>query len=92
MKWDIAMKVWGVNCKYMFKSKFYFYIYRYFIYMSKEINNQCVLSQFGEIRRRCGKRCFKGHPCSVCEKIIRTAELLEQLEIAVTPQATVDDL
>lgn len=60
--------------------------------ISKEINNQCVLSQFGEIRRRCGKRCFKGHPCSVCEKIIRTAELLEQLEIAVTPQATIDDL
>lgn len=58
---------------------------------STELNNQCIVPEFGEVRTRCGKKCFKGRKCSICELTIKTSKLLEELEIAIKPPTEVNN-
>lgn len=48
-----------------------------------DLDSRFVLPRFGELRSRCGKKCFKGEPCHICELIEESSHLLEEAGLAV---------
>ena len=47
------------------------------------LDSRFILPKFGETRVKCGKRCFRGDPCHICELIQETAETLEDAGIRI---------
>lgn len=45
---------------------------------NKSLDSRCVVTQFAEVRSRCGKKCMKGSPCKICEKVDRLAETMQE--------------
>ncbi len=41
-----------------------------------EIDNRCITPAFTKARLKCGKRCLKGHPCHICERVEHLANTL----------------
>lgn len=48
-----------------------------------EIDSRYILPQFAERRINCGKRCYKGRPCQVCEAIENLATILESHNLII---------
>lgn len=48
-----------------------------------KLDSRFVLPRFGELRSRCGKKCFKGEPCHICELIEETAQSMEEAGLLV---------
>lgn len=44
--------------------------------LNESIDNRNILSSFAGCRLNCGRRCLKGHPCSICDRIVETAAVL----------------
>lgn len=44
--------------------------------LNESIDNRNILSSFAGCRLNCGRRCLKGHPCSICERMVETAAVL----------------
>ena len=47
-------------------------------HFDKSLDSRCVVPQFAEVRSRCGKKCMKGSPCRICEKVDRLAETMQE--------------
>ncbi len=51
---------------------------------SGELDNKYILSAFGSIRSKCGKRCmYKPKSCSICDRFIQLADTLKQNKIVI---------
>lgn len=50
---------------------------------NSDIDSRYLLPQFAERRLNCGKRCFKGRPCQICEAIEGLSAVLEAQKIMV---------
>ena len=48
-----------------------------------DIDNRYIIPKFAENRIKCGKKCFKGSPCSRCENIEKLADTLEQSKMII---------
>lgn len=48
-----------------------------------DLDSRFILPRFGETRAKCGKRCFRGDPCHICELIQETAGTLEEAGIRI---------
>ena len=47
-------------------------------HFDKNLDSRCVVPQFAEVRSRCGKKCMKGSPCRICEKVDRLAGTMQE--------------
>lgn len=45
---------------------------------NKSLDSRCIVTQFAEVRSRCGKKCMKGSVCKICEKVDRLAETMQE--------------
>lgn len=48
-----------------------------------KLDSRYILPKFGELRSRCGKKCFKGEPCHICDLIAESAQTLEEAGIGI---------
>jgi hypothetical protein len=48
-----------------------------------EIDSRRIVPEFGEKRSRCGKKCFKGGKCKMCDRVQELAETLEEHELFI---------
>lgn len=51
--------------------------------LEDELDSRFVVPRFGEFRIKCGKRCLKGHPCKMCDRVKSLAETLETAGLTV---------
>ena len=49
----------------------------------KPLDSRYILPRFGEVRAKCGKKCFKGEPCHICELIQESSGLLEEAGLVI---------
>ena len=42
------------------------------------LDSRRILPHFAEMRVKCGKKCMKGNPCKLCERVVSAAETLEE--------------
>jgi len=52
-------------------------------YNEDDLNNQYLLPTFGKYRLNCGKRCFKGHGCQICDATKQLSAILEENNIII---------
>ena len=45
---------------------------------NKSLDSRCIVTQFAEVRSRCGKKCMKGSICKICEKVDKLAETMQE--------------
>ena len=50
---------------------------------NSNLDNRFIIPQFAEARLNCKKRCLKGHPCHVCERIIDISKKLKEGKVVV---------
>ena len=50
---------------------------------NSNLDNRFIIPQFAEARLNCEKRCLKGHPCHVCERIIDISKKLKEGKVVV---------
>ena len=48
-----------------------------------KLDSRFMLPRFGELRSRCGKKCFYGEPCHICDLIEESAKSMEEAGIIV---------
>ena len=48
-----------------------------------KLDSRYMLPRFGELRSRCGKKCFKGGDCHICELIEETAQSMEEAGLLI---------
>lgn len=46
--------------------------------LNQPLDSRRVLPFFAEMRVKCGKKCMKGNPCKICERIVSAAKTLEE--------------
>ena len=51
--------------------------------LDTDLDSRYILPRFGETRAKCGKRCFRGDPCHICELIQETAGTLEKIGVRI---------
>lgn len=51
--------------------------------LNSKLDSRYILPKFGELRSRCGKKCFRGEPCHICDLIAETADTLEEAGIGI---------
>lgn len=51
--------------------------------LDTDLDSRFILPRFGETRAKCGKRCFRGDPCHICDLIQETAGKLEEAGIRI---------
>lgn len=51
--------------------------------LEDELDSRFVVPRFGEFRIKCGKRCLKGAPCRMCDRVKALAETLEEAGLTV---------
>lgn len=44
----------------------------------ENVNNQFLPSELSTYRATCGKRCFQGYPCNICQRAVELSKLLEE--------------
>ena len=50
---------------------------------NEDLDSRYILPRFGEVRAKCGKKCFKGEPCHICELIQESSGLLEEAGLVI---------
>lgn len=48
------------------------------------VDNRDIVGIFGEVRAKCGKRCKKGKPCNICNRMLELAETLKENNLIIT--------
>lgn len=51
--------------------------------LNVNLDSRYILPRFGEVRAKCGKKCFKGEPCHICELIQESSGLLEEAGLVI---------
>lgn len=46
--------------------------------LNEELDSRFILPSFGECRVNCGKRCLKGYPCCICDRVLETSKTLKE--------------
>jgi hypothetical protein len=52
-----------------------------------EVPNQCLSQLFGERRIKCGKKCFKGKSCRVCDALVDMAKIMKENNLVFTQES-----
>lgn len=45
------------------------------------LDSRCIVPEFAEVRSRCGKKCMKGNPCKICEKVEKLSDLMQENDL-----------
>ena len=45
------------------------------------LDSRCVVKEFAETRTHCGKKCLKGIPCRVCDKMVKLSDTMQENDL-----------
>lgn len=48
-----------------------------------DLDSRHILPIFATARIACGKKCLKGHPCRICDRIVETSKIMKENDIYV---------
>lgn len=71
-KSDIYYKIYAIDKKWFGK------LNEIIISFNSDIDSKCMLPRFAEKRIRCGKSCFKGGKCEMCNRIYELSKTFEK--------------
>ena len=74
---DIYYKIYAID------KEWYGDLKEFLIDWNSNLDNRFIIPQFAEARLNCKKRCLKGHPCHVCERIIDISKKLKEGKVIV---------
>ena len=74
---DIYYKIYAMD------KEWYGDLKEFLIGWNSNLDNRFIIPQFAEARLNCKKRCLKGHPCHVCERIIDISKKLKEGKVIV---------
>lgn len=74
---DIYYKIYAMD------KEWYGDLKEFLIDWNSNLDNRFIIPQFAEARLNCKKRCLKGHPCHVCERIIDISKKLKEGKVIV---------
>ena len=52
--------------------------------LNMELDSRCLVAAFAPTRIKCGKKCIKGKPCNICDRIIELSQTLQENDIMIT--------
>ena len=74
---DVYYKIYAID------KEWYGDLKEFLIDWNSNLDNRFIIPQFAEARLNCKKRCLKGHPCHVCERIIDISKKLKEGKVVV---------
>ena len=74
---DVYYKIYAID------KEWYGDLKEFLIDWNSNLDNRFIIPQFAEARLNCKKRCLKGHPCHVCERIIDISKKLKEGKVIV---------
>ena len=74
---DVYYKIYAID------KEWYGDLKEFLIGWNSNLDNRFIIPQFAEARLNCKKRCLKGHPCHVCERIIDISKKLKEGKVIV---------
>lgn len=74
---DVYYKIYAID------KEWYGDLKEFLIDWNSNLDNRFIIPQFAEARLNCKKRCLKGHPCQVCERIIDISKKLKEGKVVV---------
>ena len=60
--------------------------------LEESLDSRRVLPHFALTRVKCGKRCLKGNPCKLCERVVSAAKVFEENNLILKRDAVFEDL
>lgn len=51
--------------------------------LNSDLDGKYTIPRFGERRATCGRKCLKGEPCAICDRVKELSHTLEQAELIV---------
>lgn len=90
-KYVDVLEFWGPKHTYnvmyetYYKNKYWYGdLSEIIIGLDKFIDNRCIIPEFGELRSKCGKKCYQNRPCKICEAIEDLAKVLNEKDLIIT--------
>ena len=74
---DVYYKIYAID------KEWYGDLKEFLIDWNSNLDNRFIIPQFAEARLNCKKRCLKGQPCHVCERIIDISKKLKEGKVVV---------
>lgn len=74
---DVYYKIYAID------KEWYGDLKEFLIDWNSNLDNRFIIPQFAEARLNCKKRCLKGRPCHICERVIDVSKKLKENQIVV---------
>lgn len=52
--------------------------------LNMDLDSRCLVAAFAPSRISCGKKCLKGKPCNICDRILELSQTLQDNEMMIT--------